>query len=185
MLASAGSTTPAPDVQLLSNAAKHRGRPLRLVANALAGLPGAGQIASPPSESYLAHYLERLVLGSKKAANRRPLLGPTKPCGKGNRSRIAHAARLVAELLNGPNRETFADALVEHTESDDRSPLKAKVKAERDQAVAATQAATADAKRARNALSQSKRRTSGRVEHAHESVEAKADERITTQVRAR
>ena len=51
VLASAGSTTPAPDVRLLSNAAKHRGRPLRLVANALAGLPGAGQIASPPSES--------------------------------------------------------------------------------------------------------------------------------------
>ena len=176
---------PDPDVRLLSNAAKHRGRPLRLVANALAGLPGAGQIASPPSESYLAHYLERLVLGSKKAANRRPLLGPTKSCGKGNLSRIAHAARRVDELLNGRNRETFADALVEHTESNDRSPLKANVKAERDQAVAATQAATADAKRARNALSQSKRRTSGRVEHARESAEAKVDKRIATQVARR
>ena len=63
-LASAGSTTPAPDVQLLSNAAKDRGRPLRLIANVLAGLPGAGQVASPPSESYLAHYVERLVLVS-------------------------------------------------------------------------------------------------------------------------
>ena len=85
VLASAESTTPPPDVQLLSNAVKHRGRPVRLIANALAKLPGVGQIAPSPPESNLAQYLNRLVLGSKKAADRWPLLGPTKPCGKGNR----------------------------------------------------------------------------------------------------
>ena len=186
VLASAGPTTPAPDVQLLSNAAKHRGRPLRLVANALAGLPGAGKIASPPSEMNLTHYLNRLVVrGAKKAADRRPLLGPTNPCGVGNRSRFSHAARRVAELLNGPDRETFADALIEHTESDDRSPLKAEVKAQRDRAAAATQAATTDAKRARNALSQSKCRLSVRIEHVRESTQARADKRIAVQVRER
>ena len=36
VLASAESTTLPPDVQLLSNAVKHRGRPVRLIANALA-----------------------------------------------------------------------------------------------------------------------------------------------------
>ena len=113
VLASAGSA----DVdRRLSYAAKQRGRCLKLAGNALAKLPGVGQIASPPPESNLAQYLNRLVLGSKKAADRRPLLGPTKPCGKGNRSRIAHAARRVAELLNGPDREILADALVEHTQ---------------------------------------------------------------------
>ena len=181
-LASAGST----DVDhRLSYAAKQRFRCLKLVGNALAGVPGVGQIADPPSNSDLANYLNRLVLGLKKVADRHLLLGPTKPCGVANRSRFAHAARTVAELLNGPDRETPADALIEHTEPDDRSPLKAQVKAQRDRAVAATQAATTDAKRARNALSQSKCQTSARVEYERESAKARADKRIATQVRAR
>jgi hypothetical protein len=112
VLASPGSS----DVgRRLANATKQRGiRCLKVVGSALAGLPGVGQIAREPVPNDLMHYLIRLVVGgSKKAADRRPLLGPTYPCGRGNSSRIAHAARRVAELLNGPDREILADALVE------------------------------------------------------------------------
>ena len=125
VLASVGSTDFG---NRLLNATKQRGNGIDLVGNALAGLPGVGQIARAPSRNSLSRYLDRIQRDSSRRlrmAYRRPLHGPARPCGKGGHStRVSHAARRVAELLNGPDRETLADALITYTPSAERNPLR-------------------------------------------------------------
>jgi hypothetical protein len=154
VLASVGSTDFG---NRLLNATKQRGNSIELVSNALAGLPGVGQIAHAPSRNSLSRYLDRLH-PRVRLAGRRQLLGPARPGLKGGHTtRVAHAARRVAELLNGPDRETLADALITYTECDKRPP-------------------PSKPPAAKKSLPQSERRTSTAV--------ARADERMAKQVRA-
>ena len=127
-------------------------------------LDGPGQTAIKPTRRNLVDYLDRL----KMSTTRRPLRGPARPSGKGGfTSRVGHAARDVALLLNGPERERLLSFMVEVPIPKGRSPLlKAAVKAERDAAVAAGSLAREGARRVRETARKSRERQAGAIERA-------------------
>ena len=152
---------------------------LEIAGVVLEKLDGPGQTAIKPSRSNLADYLDRL----KMSTTRRPLRGPARPSGKGGfTSRVGHAARDVALLLNGPERERLLSFMVEVPIPKGRSPLKAAVKAERDAAVATGSLARDGERRARNTARMSRERQAGAIERATTRVTTAAQKRAEGQV---